>query len=220
MQLTDADLEQALRYLGCRGAASEELRAELAQCAEKLCAAARPRTVWRLFSRRPDGSLEGSAFHPQGQAIARHLQDCGAVILLAASLGAEVERLIRRAQRDNMSEALLLDALGSAAIENVCDGLCAELAERMRPRYLTERFSPGYGDFPLEQQRELFAALDVSRRIGVSLSEGGVMLPQKSVTALVGVSEHPQPQRIRGCAGCLLREKCNYRKDGKSCAEQ
>jgi cobalamin-dependent methionine synthase I len=106
---------------------------------------------------------------------------------MAATLGSEAESLLRRAQSRSMGDALILDALGSAAIEAVCDQLCAEIAQELSPRRLTARFSPGYGDLPLDQQRELFAVLDVTRRIGVSLSESALMLPQKSVTALIGV---------------------------------
>ena len=70
---------------------------------------------------------------------------------------------------------------------------------------------------PLTEQRELFHVLDVTRRIGVSLSDSGLMLPQKSVTALIGVSDRPQPKRHRGCPSCSMFETCAFRKDGKSC---
>ena len=71
---------------------------------------------------------------------------------------------------------------------------------------------------PLSDQRVLFRVLDVSRRIGVSLSESALMIPQKSVTALIGVSDRPQEKRARGCASCGMSENCPYRKEGKSCA--
>ena len=96
---------------------------------------------------------------------------------------------------------------------------CEDLAEEMAPRFLTDRFSPGYGDMPLDDQHALFRILNVSRRIGISLSESGLMIPQKSVTALIGVADRPQPKRSRGCASCGMRENCPYRKGGKSCGE-
>ena len=217
-RLTEIDRRMALRFLGLRGGADEALMARLSSCEAKLRLAARPRVLWRLFAREADGTLRGTGFRPRGDAIARRLKGCDAVILMAATLGSGVERLIRRAQATDMSEALLLDACGSAAIENVCDNLCADLAERFRPQALTERFSPGYGDFPLEQQRALFAVLDVTRRIGITLSAGGVMLPQKSVTALVGVSDAPLPGRKSDCVACSMRDRCAFRKDGIICA--
>ena len=138
---------------------------------------------------------------------------------MAATLGMEVEQLLRRTQARDMALAVILDAAASAAIENVCDNLCADLAETFAPRYLTERFSPGYGDLPISQQAELFRLLDIARRIGISLSESGLMVPQKSVTALIGVSDRPQIRRSRGCEACAMFADCAYRKGGTSCGK-
>ena len=216
-RLTGVDRGQVRRYLGCRGAYDEALEEELLRWSETLRAEAEPRAVWKLFPLLPDFSLAGACFRLEGDAIRALLKDCDQVILMAATLGNSVERLIRRTQAVDMAGALILDACGSAAIENVCDNLCADLAAEFAPRYLTDRFSPGYGDMPLSQQRELFAALDVTRRIGVTLTDSGLMLPQKSVTALIGVSDRPQTLRPRGCAACGLHDTCAYRKDGKHC---
>ena len=217
-RLTGIERNEVLHYLGWPGVAlSEGLAADFARCERALTEAARPRAVWRLFPLLPDGRLAGTDYAPSGESIRELLRECGAVVLMAATLGAEVERLIRRAQLENMGDAVILDACGSAAIENVCDNLCEDLARELRPRYLTDRFSPGYGDLPLAEQRELFYVLDVTRRIGVSLSDSGLMLPQKSVTALIGVSDRPQPKRHRGCPSCSMFETCAFRKDGKSC---
>ena len=189
-QLPALDRTEALRYLRIRGGVvPPDLEGAFDRCESSLRSAARPRSVWRLFDREPDGRLAGTDFLPAGESIRRHLSGCDQVILMAATLGSEAESLLRRTQKLDMSDALILDALGSTAIEAVCDRLCDEIAEKVFPRRLTSRFSPGYGDLPLEQQGELFAVLDVTRRIGVSLSASGLMLPQKSVTALIGVKQ-------------------------------
>ncbi len=217
-RLTAIDRGQVLQYLGYKGGVlPPELEETLRRCEARLLETARPRVLWKLFALLPDGSLAGSAFRPEGRDIREFLRGCGELVLLAATLGSEVERLIRKTQVSDMAEAMILDACGSAAIENVCDNLCDDLAAVFAPRHLTDRFSPGYGDFPLAQQAELFSVLDVTRRIGVTLSPGGVMLPQKSVTALVGVSDRPQPRRPRGCEVCSLKESCAFRKEGKPC---
>ena len=161
----------------------------------------------------------GTDFCPAGESIRALLASCHSVILFAATLGGEIEAMIRRTQLVNMGDALILDAASSAAIENVCDNLCADLAKQFALDYLTDRFSPGYGDFPLEQQRDFFRLLDIYRRIGVSLTESGLMVPQKTVTALIGVSSQPQPKREQGCTSCKLFETCAYRKEGKSCGK-
>ena len=175
----------------------------------------------------PDGSLAGTQFRPDGQDVPALLKDCSQVILMAVTLGSETERLLRTAQARSMGEAVILDAAAGAAVENVCDNLCRDLEAQFSPRFLTDRFSPGYGDFPFSQQRAFFDLLDITRRIGdllditrrigVSLTESGLMLPQKSVTALMGLADTPQEHRHRGCASCRLFATCSFRKEGKHC---
>ena len=109
--------------------------------------------------------------------------------------------------------------LPDGAIENVLDNLCEDIGGQVEG-YLTDRFSPGYGDFPFAQQPELCRVLDLPRRIGVTLSPGGLMIPQKSVTALVGVADRPQTKRFRGCAYCSQFKNCTYRKGNRTCGNQ
>ena len=219
-RLTGIDRRLTLRYLQYRGGSvPEEIRTDIARCERMLLETARPRAVWRLFDRREDGSLAGTDFRPEGKDIAALLCESRQVILMAATLGAEAETLLRRAQLRSMTDAVILDAAGSAAIENVCDNLCADLAEALRPRCLTDRFSPGYGDLPLGQQEGLCRVLDLGRRIGVSLTASGLMIPQKTVTALIGVADRPQPMRPRGCMACPGFNTCRYRKEGRDCGK-
>ena len=219
-KLTGINREELLRYLGYRGGElPQELLADIADCEADVVQTARPRAVWRVFDLGPDGSFAGGAFAPQGEEIRRLLQPCSKAILMAVTLGAEIESLLRRSQARDMARAAILDAAASAAVENVCDNLCADLQAHFSPLFLTDRFSPGYGDFPLAQQAELCRVLDVSRRIGVFLSESGLMIPQKSVTALIGIADRPQQHRRRGCDTCPLSGSCTYRKEGTHCEQ-
>ncbi len=214
-RLTEISQAEALRYMGVRGEPDGQLRTEMGRCAEKLAAAAQPRAVWRLFDLKEDGTLSGTSFRPEGNAVRRLLSGGDQAVLMAATLGTETEILIRRAQGENMAAAVILDALASAAIENVCDNLCKDLAAELAPRKLTSRFSPGYGDFPLAQQKELCSVLNVTRLLGITLSPGGLMIPQKSVTALMGVSDR-QTLSAAGCEGCTQAVNCLYRKEGSN----
>jgi len=231
-RLTEIRREEALRYMGIRGTPDGLFARDLERCEETLRDAARPRTVWKLFDLEEDGTLRGTSFRPMGQDIRRHLSGAGQVILMAVTLGTETEALIRRAQSVCMPDAMMLDALASAAVESVCDGLCRELARELAPRRLTSRFSPGYGDFPLEQQSELCAVLDVTRRLGITLTPGGLMIPQKSVTAVIGVLEESAEPGIRmadpdgstesrntgsGCRSCPSAGSCPFAKTDGDC---
>ncbi len=204
-----------LQYKG--GGVPAEVDAAIVRCTDFLMQAARPRCVWRVFRRRGETALDGADFFPQGADMRALLSESDQVILMAATLGAEVDRAIQRAQVRDMAEAVVLDACASSAIENVCDNLCRDLAERFSLEHLTDRFSPGYGDFPLAQQRALCAVLDTQRRIGLTLTKSGLLTPLKSVTAVMGVAPRPQQKRARGCAACTQFETCSFRKENRTC---
>ena len=116
-----------------------------------------------------------------------------------------------------MAEAVILDGCGSALVEQGCDAAEREISSRFPELYLTDRFSPGYGDLPLSLQKDLCTALDAQRRLGIYVNESMLMTPQKSVTAIIGLSPAPQMARIRGCGYCSMGEHCPLRKGGKHC---
>ena len=111
----------------------------------------------------------------------------------------------------------LLDGFGGAYVEAGCNAAEREIAAKLPGKYLTDRFSPGYGDLPLDVQGALLALTDAPRRLGITLNESNLMNPVKSVTAVIGLSDTPQQARIRGCDFCAMRTRCNLRKAGKTC---
>ncbi|MCD8088725.1 MAG: methionine synthase [Oscillospiraceae bacterium] len=214
------DIDEALRYAGVRGEPTEALRRQAAAVATALTEAVRPRYTYRIFAvqRRTDGFYlpEADILLP-GESAARMLAECDRAALLACTLGAQFDAMLRTEQARDMAQAVLLDACGSAWVEAGCDEAERELKARLPGAYLTDRFSPGYGDLPLVLQPSLCAALDTQRRLGLCVTESLLMNPGKSVTAVVGLAKRPQAARIRGCAYCVLREKCTLRKGGKHC---
>ncbi len=216
----ELNIDEALRYLGAGRQAPAELRREAEDTARRLTARLQPRYTYRVFSlERKAGTLrlaEANLALP-GKDAQTMLADCGRVVLLGCTLGAEFESMLRAEQARDMAKAVLLDACGSAWVESGCDRAEREIAARFPGRYLTDRFSPGYGDLPLSLQSAICGALDLGRRLGVHVSERFLMNPSKSVTALIGISDQPQMARIRGCAYCGMRETCMLRKGGKHC---
>ena len=134
--------------------------------------------------------------------LARNLQNCEYAVIFAATLGIAVEQQRRRAAAVSSVEALIVDALGSAGIEAFCDRICIRLAKQFPEYKLRPRFSPGYGDFSLAFQEKLLQVLDAHRKIGISLSEGLQMIPQKSVTAIVGLSKEGCSLYVADCEQC------------------
>lgn len=215
------DIKEALRYLGAREPVSEQMYADVRAVADNLCAALTPQYTYRLFSLEPcaDGFYlpEANILLP-GDDAKKMLSQCQSVVLLACTLGARFEAMMRAQQVRDMACAVILDACANAWVEAGCDQVEQELKQRLNGRFLTDRFSPGYGDLPLSLQCEICTTLDTPRRLGLHVTEQFLLNPVKSVTAVIGVSDHPQMARIRGCAYCCMRETCTLRKGGNHCA--
>ena len=219
--VTKLNRNEALIYLGYRGGqVPPDVEETMEEMEDILLSNLRPRAVYRILELE-DGRLKGCAFQPEGEDIGELLAPCRQVVLMAATLGAEIDGLLMRTEIYDMSRAVILDALASVAIEAVCDDLEEHLRQKMGERglYLTDRFSPGYGDMPIEQQRDFCTALDTHRQIGLTVSSSGMLLPGKSVTALIGVADAPQPKRSRGCQHCTMFRNCAYRKEGITCGK-
>ena len=214
-ELLQVPLREVLHFLGWRGTPVDApLLAQIRDLCDLAVREVRPRKAERRFPLAPDGSLAGTSRTPKGNDVRAMLAPCREAVLLAATLGAESEQLLLRMQAKDAAQALLLDAVLSAAIEAVLDAreeaLRRELAAQ--GRYLTDRFSPGYGDMPLAQMREICEVLGAQRAIGLTVSAGGVMIPRKSVTAILGISDVPVARRPAGCEGCAARETCALRR--------
>ena len=214
------DIDEALRYLGVGPHPPKELRQQAAAVAEELSAQVQPRYTYKLFPlvREADGfRLSGTDLLLSGQTVQRMLAQCGQAILLACTLGTKFDDMVRSAQARNMARAVILDACGSALVEQGCNEAERDIAARFPSLYLTDRFSPGYGDLPLSLQPTICGLLDAERRVGIHVTSSFLMNPSKSVTAVIGLSDKPQMARIRGCAWCVMRNTCTLRKGGKSC---
>ena len=158
----------------------------------------------------------------RGSDVMRHLEGCGQAILLAVTLGPGVDAQIRRAGVGDIAAGVASDALGSALAEQTAAAAEAELRQLAAAEgtYLTGRFSPGYGDWDIAVQPLVAAALDTARRAGLCVTDTNLMTPRKSVTAILGVSDHPVKGHLAGCGHCVLRTRCEYRKRGKTCASE
>ena len=212
------DIRQAARYFGARGEADEATLALLERCAVPLLEAVTPRAVW--LEADVDSLTEAGIL--QGGDILRHLEGCDKALLLAVTLGPGVDARIRRAGVGDIAAGVASDALGSALAEQTADAAEAELRQWAagQDKYLTGRFSPGYGDWPISVQPLVAAALDTARKAGLCVTQNDLMTPRKSVTALLGLSDHPVKGHLAGCGHCVLNTRCEYRKRGKTCASE
>lgn len=208
--------EEALRYLGWRGACEDErVLSQLLEAEDLALREAEPAVVVRRFALGESFALCGADFVPAGKQVGALLENCSEAILLAATLGMQSERLLLRTQARSASLALILDAVLTAMIEQVCDEACHKIADSLRAQglSLTPRFSPGYGDMPLEQTGKICAVLDASRQIGLSVSSSGLMIPRKSVTAIAGITDKGL-RMPSGCVLCRMASDCRMKNSG------
>lgn len=210
--------EEVFRYLGRRGQEVPEALEEMVEaCMTEMAQAARPRFVTGQYDIKKTEQgllLEGAGLTLPGANIARHLSGCQEAILLAATLGVEADGLIRRWEPVDLTRSLVLDACATQQIEALCDQGEEELrAEAAKEgKQATGRYSPGYGDLPLSLQPKVLVALDAGRRIGLTCTDRWILLPRKSVTAVIGRGEGMAP-RAKGCENCPMGVSCPYRKE-------
>lgn len=220
MGLAVINSDDVLRALGCSGGADERTRADAACAAEQINDCARTRSVWRLLAlRREGGRLFIGDDELAGRDIARHLESCSECAALCVTLGVGADSAIRAAEATSISYAAALDSAASALCEAECRELESAVRERLASegKYTTARFSPGYGDWPIEANTMLAALLDASRAAGISVSASGALLPRKSVIALCGVSDVPVKGALAGCESCKLKDKCEKINGGRLC---
>lgn len=230
-QTLRVDRAEMLRYLGYAGQDMDDgLAARIERVARTVEDESQARGICQVFGveKRPHAQtgapsvhLTGTVVELTGGSVRRHLDGACAAAVLAVTLGAENERRLGTLARTDPLEAALYDAASSALVEAAADAIDAALGADAGAHGLTRngRFSPGYGDCPLTAQRPLVDALDATRAIGLTVTPTGLLVPQKSITAFIGLFDGEGTPRdaARTCARCALIKDCSFRKRGARC---
>lgn len=148
--------------------------------------------------------------------LAKVLEHCDKLILFVATIGSALEEEAARLNEDNrLTRAYILDRLGSLAAEQVVNAF----HENMKRRYdrkgygVTLRFSPGYCDWPITEQRKLLHLAD-GERIGVTMKASCLMHPRKSVSGVFGCfpkAANGKKPVYHPCVHCGKKD-CNARR--------
>jgi len=148
--------------------------------------------------------LEGEPFFESLDKIALGL----------CTIGDELENKVSELnQKEELAQAVILDAIGSVAAERAADFVNLEICEWCQKRGLgtSQRLSPGYGNWSLEGQKFIFSLLP-AERIKVRLNQSCMMIPRKSVSFAVKIGGEFRGLRKKGiCEICNLKD-CPYRK--------
>ena len=216
--LDPISIAESSRYMGIKGEPDENIKSMLKRCEKTVRERLRPNYVYRTadIEIHENGLIIGG-INFEGNDIKKHLEGCSKAVLMAVTVSAEADKMIRQLSVNNMTEALAVDCLCSSAVEQVCNKAETEIFSQIKAPYRTWRFSAGYGDLPIAVQKDILYFLNAQRRIGLTVTESCLLMPSKSVTAVVGISEEPLKPQKKGCAVCSMRDRCAFSAEGKTC---
>ncbi|MCR5208150.1 MAG: Vitamin B12 dependent methionine synthase activation subunit [Eubacterium sp.] len=182
--------EDVLHYLRTASKTEDEkILALVDRAMAEVETAAATKTLYRIFDCSVSGdtvTVGGAEFH--STRLAENLNGCKRAVVFGATLGVAVDRLINAAAATDIALAMAYQAAAAAKIEEVCDNLEEEIKSSLGVTLRT-RYSPGYFDLDIKEQKKLFSLLELTKRIGITLTDTLEMLPTKSVTAFIGTED-------------------------------
>ena len=221
---TDIPVREVQRYMGYRGIAdiTPDIQSRIDKAVDQVSMQSHPRIVMKeylidVLEKSVIIHADNEDLTLESEALVKNLKGCCGAILLAATIGPSCDMLVRRASVTSAMEASIYQAAGAAAIEAFLDSENDRLKQEFEAKgfYLRPRFSPGYGDLKLEHQKDWFRLLDISKQTGIELTDSLLMVPTKSVTALIGVGRNSCSSGCTGCGSCNMKTSCEYSKGRK-----
>ena len=218
----DIPVKEVQRYMGYHGITeiAPDMQERINKAIDQVSAQSHPRIVTKEYPVRINGNVitiynDTEEVNMESDALARNLKGCCGALLLAATIGPACDMLVRRASITSAADAAIYQAAGAAAIEAFLDDMNDKIKADYEAQglFLRPRFSPGYGDLKLDHQKDWFRLLDISKQIGVELTDSLLMVPTKSVTAIIGIGIDKAKTSCSGCSGCNKKDTCNYSKE-------
>lgn len=201
--------KEILRYALCREADSS-VSGLLKECLEEALEKKNYKICYVILPVKIRGELcDFGILNLKSEKLAQNLDGCEEAIIFAATAGIGIDRLISKYSRLSPAKALMIQAIGTEMIEKLCDMFCEDI-EKEKACQTHPRFSPGYGDLPLETQKDFFAVLDCGKRIGIALNDSLLMSPSKSVTAIAGLGKSKTKTKNK-CVDCE-KQDCIFRR--------
>lgn len=226
--LIEIDEKEVLRYLQYKNQdMQDDLLHIIRECIESTKEIINPRFIYRKYKIKKSKFsnskgkvyLEGANLILQSDDVYDLFIDCDECILMSATLGLEIEREIRKLTYTDLTRGVITDACSTTAIEEVCDIVQDSIEKELikNNKYITYRYSPGYGDLSIEKNVDINNILNSQKEIGLTVTNSGIMIPRKSVVALIGISNKEINKSKKSCENCNNRYNCKYKKEGNSC---
>lgn len=222
------DKSEVLRYLGHNGQKiDDDLNFKINQCIKETKKEIDTKYVYEIYDIKKDLNLNTIEFKNtnlilKSKDISELLRDCEKCVLMCATLGFNIEKNIRRYSYKNLTKGIIIDACATTSIEEICDLIQESILEEVSKdkKSLTMRYSPGYGDLDISANKDILNVLDAQRRIGVTVTNTGIMIPRKSVVALIGITNKKTEKIKRTCENCSNRFDCEYRRKADGCGSK
>jgi hypothetical protein len=191
----------------------EEWAAALAEAKELV----RPAAIWDFLPVREilhEQVVLNGGLRIGGGHLGAVVGGASELMIAVCTIGPVISERVRELQRGRqMLRGILLDSLGSWAVEVLRQQLCRRLEAEAAAagQHLSTCMSPGDSGWSLQDQRTIFTLVDAAR-IGVSLSPSLVMLPLKSLSLVMGRGSVPMGHEGgSNCDFCAIRDRCAYR---------
>ena len=215
-------VKEVQRYMGYHGIVEidPEMQSRIVKAAGQVSIQSHPRIISKEYSITVSEKTvvihaENEDVTLESEGLVRNLSGCCGALLLAATIGPACDMLVRRASVTSAADAAVYQAAGAAAIEAFLDDYNEKLKASYEARglFLRPRFSPGYGDLKLDHQKDWFRLLDITKQIGIELTDSLLMVPTKSVTAVIGIGINKEMTKCSGCSCCNRHDTCVFSKE-------
>ena len=219
--------DEVLRYLGYKNQnIDEQLNILIDETREECKKLIFPKYIYATYKTiiKDEGViLEGTNLILPGNDIKEHLKNAEKTVLMAVTLGGDIQKKISFYEKINLTKALILDACATTVVEEICDMLEDYIKEEAENESyaITFRYSPGYGDLQITIQKDFLNTLRADKTIGLTASESHLLLPRKSVTAIIGLIPKDKAVEVkkRNCEVCSNYKNCNFRREGIKCGD-
>lgn len=209
----DIDTQQVLHHIGYDNAHAPSARIEslVKEYADNICHLIEPSYSYIIRDiksvRGSHVAIEGSVTF-RSKVIARLLKQCQKVAVFVVTIGSRLEEVVCQLAKDGlMVQAAVLDAIGSDAAETLAHVVQEIIGKQAEAEGLgtSLRFSPGYCDWKVSQQKMAFRAMN-GNSAGVRLTDGCLMVPQKSVSGIIGIGPRHKVESYNPCPACKKRD--------------
>ena len=223
-EIKSLNKKEALLYMGYRGIEiPDSLDKMIDDCLDETLQLMEPRAVIRHYkldkSDNKGIKIIGTNIMLTGESIRKHLIYSDEIFLFSTTVGNEIEKNIRKNMASDPARGVILDSCGSVAVEAVTQAAedeCSAAAAKAGLN-ITWRFGPGYGDLPIDIQRDIIRELDATTKIGVTVNLDSLLSPSKSETAIIGLMNQGRELRGSSCDICRFKETCNIKAHGAKC---